>query len=393
MPIKNLPKLDPPPSGIPHDWQFSKIQMMKGVTIPAYPDTWKNPLVSQTAPRDQGEGGTCVGQSTAYYYDLIYMMILNDLPTDADKAQFKKDVIDALGTKHDILYPKSSSAECFYQISRNIGNITYPEGSETRLSLRAWIKYGMNLESQWHTDKLRTCVWQYPPGPRVTADGGISPEDSAVFGALHLASGYAMCGAPDGGASWEEICSAIYAKGAVLGAIPVYENYGTMQGGDGTFPDPSGNIAGYHALCFYGYDEDYLYLVHSWGDWCGRFGRISKNYYNYAQNQCVWMVVLDTQEVLIGRQINRTIPITSNVTAMISVNGVNAGNSPQKISVEPGKTYTVMASADGYISQSKTVDDSVSALSFTLETVPQPIKSWYQPIIDLIKYLIALFKR
>jgi hypothetical protein len=390
MPIKNLPILDPAPSGVPHDWQFGKIQMMKGISALILPPSYKNPHVTDTAPRDQDFRGTCVGQSTAYCFDLLYMMLTMDLPTESDRAQFRKNVVDSIGTTHDILYPNSASTESAYQMSRAIGNVTYPSGSEIRFAVRAWKDYGINLEYQWHTDKKGTMVWMYPPGARVTDDGGLSKEDAAAFASLHKIEGYAMCGTPDGGATWEEICSGIFTKGFVLGAIPVYENYSEMQGGDGTFPDPGGELAGFHALCFYGYDEDYLYLLHSWGDWCGRFGKISRAYYNYAQDQSVWMVVLDSSEVVIGKQTARSISITATVTAMIAVNGVNVGYTPQKISVEPGKTYTVTASATGYVSKTVTVDDSTGDLSFVLDPSPQPVKSWFQ---ILIEWISKLFKR
>ena len=331
----------------------------------------------------------CVGQSTAHCFDLLYMMLTRDIPTINDKAQFKKNVVDQIGTTHDILYPNSASAESAYQMSRFIGNVTYPAGSEIRFAVRAWKEYGINLESQWHTDKKGTMVWMYPPGTRVTDDGGILPEGAANFAALHRIEGYAMCGTPDGGASWDEICYSIATKGMVLGAIPVYENYSEMQNGDGTFPDPGGEIAGYHALCFYGYDENYLYLLHSWGDWCGRFGKLSRAYYNYAQDQSVWMVVLDTSEVVIGKQTARTISIGSNVPVMISVNGVNAGYTPIKISVEPGKTYNVMASADGYLPKTVTVDGSVTEVSFTLEAVVEPQKKHWWEIV--LSWLIGIF--
>jgi hypothetical protein len=364
--------------------------MMKGVVELTFPSSYKNPYVTETAPRDQDFRGTCVGQSTAHCFDLLYMMLTRDIPTASDKAQFKKNVVDQIGTTHDILYPKSASAESAYQMSRYIGNVTYPAGSEIRFAVRAWKDYGINLESQWHTDKKGTMVWMYPPGARETNDGGISPEDAKAFAALHQIEGYAMCGTPDGGATWDEICYSIATKGMVLGAIPVYENYSEMQGGDGTFPDPGGELSGFHALCFYGYDEDYLYLLHSWGDWCGRFGKISRNYYNYAQDQSVWMVVLDSSEVVIGKQTARSIEITSNIPAMISVNDVNIGYTPLKISVEPGKTYNVMASATGYLPKTMTVDDSTVDLSFVLDPSPQPVRSWWQILID---WLISIIKR
>lgn len=389
MPLKG-PVLDPAPSGRPHDYQFLRVQEVKGITELVFDPAYKNPLVTKAniAQRDQLDRGTCVGQSAAYTKDILYLQVTGDKPTDADRAQFQRNVTDVLGTLHDILFPKSNSAECIYQKSRQIGGVTYPSGSEIRFAVRAMKEYGAVLESQWHTDKTGKNVWDVP---HETTDGGLSAEDAAKFAAEHTIDGYAMCGRADGYATWDQIRYAIFTKGVVLGAIPVYENYSSMQGGDGEFPDPRGEIVGYHALCFYGYDEEYLYLLHSWGDWCGMFGRISKKYFEASIDQSVWMVVLDSTEKKIADQVHRKVPITCNVPAQLSVNGTVIGISPQTISCEPGRTYSVNATAEGYIAQIRQVDDSTSAIAFVLEPVgtPQPVKSWWE---NILLWLINIFK-
>lgn len=388
----NLPILDPVYQGKPHDWSFSRIQTLAGKPeVAAYPVSYKNPFVKLLAPRDQKDRGTCVGQSTAYCFDLMYMTLMKDLPTDEDKAQFKKDVVDSIGTTHDVLYPQSASAEFFYQMSRYLGHVTYPAGSEIRYSARAWCDYGMNLETQWHTDKLGTCVWMMPPGSRQTPDGGLAMPDAAAWAAEHKAEGWAQVGTPAGNCTWEEVCSAIANKGFVLGAIPVYENYGTMQGGDGSFPNPRGELAGFHALCFYGYDEDNLYLIHSWGNYCGMYGSLSREYFHTTIDLIQFFVILDSKEVAIAREGHLSLTITTNVPAMISVNGVNIGYSPQKIAIEKGKTYTINATADGYYAQTATVDENVRELELTLEALPAPApKSWWQLLVE---FIARLFKR
>jgi hypothetical protein len=388
-----LPVLDPQPSGKPADWSFSKIQQIAGKGdsgVTPYPDVYKNPYVKLLAPRDQSERGTCVGQSTAYCYDLLYMMLTKDVPTDADKAKYKKDVIDTLGTLHDILFPQSASAEGFYQVSRKIGNVTYPSGSEIRLSSRAWVEYGMNLEENWHTDKTGKMVWMYEP--RKTTDGGLSPSEASVVAAVHRAEGYAQVGTLGYNPSWEQVCSAIYAKGFVLGAIPVYANYASMQGGDGSFPDPRGELAGFHALCFYGYDENNLYLVHSWGDWCGMYGSISRNFFRIANDLIQFFVILDANEVKIARDTYKSVLIAANVPAKVTVNGTLIGNVPIKIPMEPGKSYEVIVSADGYVSQTRTLTDASTDQMFTLEQipVPPPPKPWWEILIAWIKKLFGL---
>lgn len=394
MPI-NGPVLDPAPSGRPHDYQFMRIQTAKAAGL-TFDPAYKNPYARYIARTNQDARGTCTGYSAAYGAMLTYMMLTGDVPTKEEMAAGLFNQTDSLGTVWDPGYSRTEiSKEAMYALGRLVGNITYPSGGEIRFVVRAWQKYGWFFEKDWHTDRKGTHVWSYPPGPRSDANGGVTFDQAAEVAKGHVIDGYAMCGTPDGGASWDEVCYAIFTKGWVYGAIPVYENYSQMQGGDGTFPDPRGDIAGYHALCFYGYDDQYLYLIHSWGDYCGQFGKISRTYFKAAQDMCVWMVVLDASETKIGEAIHRAVPITCNVPAQLTVNGTVIGISPQTIACEPGKTYSVIAAAEGYISQVRQVDDSVNAVSFTLDPVvtPQPVRSWLDVLRDLWKSLIALFTR
>ena len=315
--------------------------------------------------------GTCVGQSTAYCYDMLYISLTGEKPTCEDIAKFKKDVVDSIGTLHDILYPQSASAECFYQTSRTIGNITYPAGSETRFAARAWIQWGMNLESQWHTDKKGTCVWDKEP--RKTTDGGLSAAEAATYAANHRAKGWAMVGDEGGNATFDEVCDAIYQKGFVLSGIPVYENYSEMQGGDGSFPEPRGAIAGYHALAMYGYDEDNIYLLHSWGNYCSTYGSVSREYINGNKQESVYLVVHDDEDVKIARENYKslTVLVKANtglqIPADINVNGIVIGLSPQTFAVEVGKTYEIAAEMMGYKPlKRRWSTTSKKKLSFTL---------------------------
>ena len=345
------PILDPKPTGRPHDWSYRKIMAVKAKV--ARPPAWKNPYARETVPRDQQDRGTCVGQSTAYSYDILYMMLNKDIPTEEDKKTYKRDVVDSLGTLCDILYKDSASAECFYQKSREIGHIYYGEGSETRYAGAAWVRYGMNLETQWHTAKTPYNVWS--DFPRETSDGGMSPDKAATFASKHQAEGWAVVGDEYGTASWDEVCDAIYEKGFVIAGIPVYENYETMAGGDGRFPDPRGSIVGYHALCYYGYDEDNLYLIHSWGDYCGRFGSVSKNYFIQTVDESVYIVILDSEDALLGREEYASLTITTKdrttkepIKGDIYVDGVKIGISPQRIAITTGVTYHIEGRCIGY---------------------------------------------
>jgi hypothetical protein len=384
------PILDRKPTKTGHNWSFSRIQAVKAAVAPRAA-SYQNQYAPLTAPRDQDARGTCTGQAPGHGYDIKYMMLTKDMPTDTDKAQFKKDVVDSYGTTHDILYPQSASAECFYQEGRLIGNITGSEGGEIFDTVKAWCEFGMALESQWHTDKKGTAVWDLPVGPRSGANGGIDLLSAAAFASLHRADGYAQIGTSEwGNPSWDLVCDAIWTNGFILGAIPVFDNYGEMSGGDGTFPEPQGGIAGYHALCFYGYDADWLYLLHSWGGWCVRYGRLSRTYFEYvnAHDAQSFYAILDSQDVLIARTIYSSLSITSNVPAHVAVDGAMVGDTPRSIAIEKGTSHVIVVSADGYIAQTKPVDDSVTEWNVTLEPVTPPVVGWFRRFIEWLIGLI-----
>jgi len=247
----------------------------------------------------------------------------------------------------------------------------------------------MCLESQWHTDKTGKCVWD--KAPRKTVDGGLSPAEAADFAKHHRAVSWAMAGDEYGNATFDEICDAIYKYGFVLAGIPVYENYETMQGGDGKFPEPRGNIVGYHALCYYGYDEDTLYLLHSWGDFCNIHGSVSREYTNSNVQESVYLVILDDEDTKIAREIYSSLLVTvkDNITkepipAQISVDGVLIGNSPQKFATEKDKTYIIEVVMTGYRPLKTDISFGGQAEEVMyLERINEE-KSWWMKMIDYI---------
>lgn len=331
----------------PQDYQLSRIQALKAAV--EVPDDWENPAVREIAYRDQDSRGTCGGQSGAYLADGIHVTLSGQKPTSGDLARFKKDVVDEHGTLHDVLYSWSASAEGFYQKSRQIGGITDAdgEGTDTRYVANAWIKYGYVPEDMWHTAKTNKNIWLAPP----------NEEEAARFAAGHTAEGWAMVGDKYGIASFDEICEAIYKYGFVLAGIPVYSNYGKMKGGNGFFPEPNGQIAGYHALCFYGYSKTAgtIKLLHSWGDWCSQLGGITKNYFEYSADQSIYLVILDSTDTTIGEAIYRSLEIIvkdsktgTPLKADIYIDGEKRGTSPLKVAVEYGHKYKVEVRCSGY---------------------------------------------
>lgn len=375
------PVLDPVPIGKPHDYSLRKMKAPVPEEVIVSPESWTNPHENDVADADQDFRGTCTGQATRYWSDFNYIELTGDRPTPEERSHYAKDVIDPIGTRHDVLFDNSFSAECSYQMGRFVGNITYPSGGEIRFNARALRDYGICLESQWHTDKAGTNVWVYPPGARPNG-GGASPEEAEKFSALHRVKGWAMIGREDGDASWDEIRAAINKYKKILCGIPIYENYQSMAGGDGTYPTPRGPIVGYHAQCVYGHTPDYLKLKHSWGSWCGVNGKLTKEYFNIARDQCVWLAIIDDEETKILHDIYNSISITSNVEAVITVDGVVVGKSPQRVAIEKGRDYVIAASADGYIAQSKMVDESSGDVHFVLEPSVPANKAWWQKLID-----------
>jgi hypothetical protein len=396
------PILDPIPSTKPHDYSLRairKAQMAPApVTLEPFPEEWHNPNQKWLAHRGQSVGGTCTGQAAAYGLRHNYIKLTGDIPTEEQMANIQRDVKDAIGTLIDILPENEISSEAMYQMGRYIGNITYPSGGEIRFVAKAARDWGYALERQWHSDKSRECVWVYPPGVVGARADVVGIDQTAIdtFAADHRIKGWAMVGTPDGDATWDEIRAAIYKYGWVMCAIPIYTNFSEMQGQERpVYPYPNGELDGFHAQIVDGYSPDALDIEHSWYGWCGQHGLLPKEYYTYARDQCIWLVYIDDEEVKIGKETHITCNITSNVPAMISVNGVNIGTSPQKIALIKSTTYIINATAEGYIAQSRTVDDSVTEVSFTLEAVvePQPVKGWLEVLRDFWKFLIALFKR
>ena len=198
-------------------------------------------------------------------------------------------------------------------------------------------------------------------------------------------------GAIGGNMTEYDIKEAIYTKGFAILAIPVCRSYVNMEGGDGWFEQVDEND-GFHAILAYGYSSRGIKLFHSWGKYCDPYGGMTWEYFRRLIDQIVGLVIIDDADVKIGKEIYTSLTITCNVPAMILVNGVNIGISPTKIAIENGQIYIVNATADGYIAQSKTVDDSMTEVSFTLDTVPQPVKRWWQILFeDFLKFLRSQF--
>ena len=399
------PVLDNIPDTRPHDFSYREIKRLQGkgepVVIAQRPVEWHNPNQKYLAHRDQMNGGTCTGQSAAYGAAHNYMKLTGDIPTPDQLSQLRRNVRDSLGSLVDILPPHEFSSECAYQMGRYYGNVTYPSGGDIRFVAKSMRDHGICLESMWHSDKERTCVWMYPPGARKTDDGGVTPEEETAFSSLHKIKGWAMVGTPDGDATYDEICQAIYEKGWVMCAIPIYTNYREIQGQTvPVYPLPNGEIDGFHAQIVDGYSPDALDIEHSWWGFCGQHGKLPYEYYRMARDMCVWLVWLDDEEVLIAKSHYHTLEIITKdsktgtpIDADIYVGGVKVGVGTQKIACEPGKEYTIEAKKVGYTDKQTVYLGSDSDQTITLLLDPDgtaPVKNWFE---RLIEWIISLFRR
>jgi hypothetical protein len=168
-----------------------------------------------------------------------------------------------------------------------------------------------------------------------------------------------------------------------MSSFAVYANYTDIAGTDGTFPEPRGDIVGAHSLCLVGYDENYLYCLHSWGDWCGRYGRISRNYFDHAFLDAY--TVLDSADTKRLREQYIVATLECNLRSKWYVNGKYVGTTPDqvlKVSIGKGTTFTVICEATDYKDLNTVgvyLADGDKTISITLS--PPAEKTWWQRFV------------
>lgn len=373
---KSRQTLMPPVSKLAEGIAWDYHRIVKAVI----PTSYMNPYKTKVAPHQQGNRGTCVGQSSSSLMDYIHIMLTKEEPT----GQIIRNIKVGDVAVRDQLYDQSFSAECIYDWSRKEGNVTEPAGSYCNAAIRALYKRGCCLERQWWTSKESRAVWATPfPA---------AEEFVIAEGEKHKIEGYAAL------RTVVAVKEALALHGVCIGAINIYDNYdqnkvivGGVQLFDGNLPDPAGECVGSHALCFIGYDdmEQKLYFRHSWEGWT-EFGSISYRYWEEAGGD--FWVALDEHESIIGRQNFKTVSIQSNVDAKIKINDMEVGTTPYDASLEIGKTYKIDAAVNG-TTQTKiiTVDDKTDSVQFVFST-PNGTNI-FQIIIELIKLIVGLFKR
>ncbi len=334
----------------------------------------------------QGGRGTCVGFAGALYRWLLYMLGTGIIPTIEELKAYCKIIEEDIGCtagkfKYMTMHPDIDSPQWIYDRSRKFGNCTYPAGSDTTwaakvIALEGSVKWNDCLTSI--TGYCAPELWIGTNVPYAEALAKLAPiaaEHKNKFAATN---------------NFNEVFTAIKAGKAVFGPVNLPPEY--LNPPNGRWQSYGGESAGGHAIfCCLTDDDDRT--IGSRGSWDGDGGE--KWYWFderfFDDNAGPFLIGLTQEEAKYGESLYKSLMITTNIPAMISVNGVNIGTSPQKIAVEKGKTYPITASANGYIAQSRTVDEStVSPLDIVLEPSPVPKKNWLEKLIDWIK---SLFRR
>lgn len=373
-----MPPVQKPAMGL--NWDFETLLKEKAAAE-SLPKESMVPFKDDVAPHQQGDRGTCVGQSTSSVADYLHIILTGQKPT----GTIQRNVQVSNGIR-DILYDTSFSAQAIYEWSRKEGNVTSPSGSYCSAAIRAWNKKGIPLESQWWTSKTSYGVWDTPYPA--------SEAECLEEAAKHKLDGYAAIN------TLTALKQCLATTKVALGAINIYANY--MDNGqvtedgvlvyDGNFPDPKGDVVGSHALCWIGYNDNTrrLYFRHSWEGWT-KFGSISYDYWERAGGD--FWAPLDKADTVIGQKIYKTLQISvqpegAAKCAILTINEVIRGGSlPTKISFEKGQPATIRVTADGYVEQTMSitkVDDSTPDVVFTLETDKAKTVPLWRVILNLL---------
>lgn len=293
------PKLKPAKK---RDWSYEHIQkIQEEETQGSRPNEYMNTYTDWLPQLDQYARGTCCGFSGAYAAWLLQLRNLDIKPKKEDVQKIKYDQIVELETCKILVDEKhkwAPSPESVYQICRKLENVNFPSGCYLRGVARALKDWGYNFEKTWLTAKTSMCV-HYP-------DEEITKKEAEE----HKIEGYAQIW------TWEGLKDAIYNNGCAIVAIDVFSNL-EEHGKQGPFPEPNHDVVGSHALCAIGYDEKYVYVLHSWRSGWSKVGGFSENYYKKATGQAY--SVLDTEDVIVALEEYGTVTVKTNVPCNISI--------------------------------------------------------------------------
>lgn len=293
--VLNAPLKEPK---VNQDWNYKLIQSLQGAQ--GRPEKFMNPYIDWIPQLDQGDRGTCCGFGGRYMAWLIQLALIDPKPDPNETQEVVFDlpvnVWNQCTMLIDRMHKYAPSAQGLYHRSRIKENITVPSGSFIRGIVRTWKDEGYNFESDWNTSKTSRCAPELYP---------IAEDEKLLdLSKDHKLDGYAVI------TSWDGLKDAIYNYGCAIIAINCYENM-EANGKVGVLPDPKGEVTGSHALCAIGYDENYVYFLHSWRGGWSKVSGISKAYYNYACGTAY--APIDTQDVIVAKETYGVIKVKSNV--------------------------------------------------------------------------------
>jgi len=365
--------LNPFPPFVKQDYVFESLP------VRTYPEEFHNDDYKKIVHRWQDLRGTCGGQSGAAWADLNYGELTGDWPTEQDKLALQRDYIDGKGVRRDILYPTSFSAECIYQWSREIANLTWGEGTYIWAVMRALHERGVCTESTWPTGKDPGAVYtQTPPGAWTQA-------------ARHKIEGYAKI------TTWDGFCRAIAEHRKVYLGMAVWENYRDCIP-TGIWPDKKGNLVGGHAVTPVGYGPSYFEFLNSWEP-VPILNVASKQYWedSLATGGHECYAVIDAAEVEILRKLYRTVQVIADVPASIVIDRSPVGDTDRGVqaSLRCGETLLFEAreihgektlTKEVLIAEPCGTDPQVVEFTFYEEGEPKPEpETWWQWLIRWIQ--------
>lgn len=328
--------LDPPLPSIPVkniDWVYERLQEVQGVV--ARPVSYMNPYIDWLPQCDQGDRGTCCGYAGKYLAWLLQLRLIDPRPDIDAVKKIEVDIpVNVFGQCSmiiDRMHEYSPSAAGLYDESRRIENITVPVGSFIRGVIKALKEYGYNYEKDRQTSRTSRCAPTYYPLIGTETETKAFLEGQA---SNHKIDGYATI------TTWDGLKDAIYNYGCALIAVNLYENM-ENNGKTGPLPDPKGSPIGSHALCAVGYDENYVYFLHSWRCGWSKLSGISKDYYNYACGTAY--APIDSLDVIEAEKVYGTVKVISNVPCTIYIGEDKYTGLEAKSSWELGKECAVSA--------------------------------------------------
>ena len=337
----------------------------------------------------QGGRGTCVGFAGALYRWLLYMLGTGIIPTVEELKAYCKIIEEDIGCtagkfQYMTMHPDIDSPQWIYDRSRKYGNCTYPAGSDT-----TWAAKIIALEGSVKWNDCLTSITGYC-APELWI-GHNAPYEEALAKLAPLAADHKNKFAASN--NFNEVFEAIKVGKAVFGPVNLPPDF--LNPPNGQWQVYAGGSAGGHAV-FGALVDETERLIITRGSWDKDGGYIWYSFDErfFDENAGPFLIGLTQEEAKYGELIYKSLNITTNVPAQVSVDGVVLGMSPQKIVREKGKEYVISVSADGYTTRSETVDEStVDPFNIVLESVPQPAWSWWKFLVNIFAKIKELLRK